>query len=324
MLTDSFGRVHNYLRISVTDHCNLKCVYCMPENGMIHSLKKDVMSVDEIFSIASIFTQLGINKIRITGGEPFVRKDIDVIFNKLSELPAELAVSSNAVLIDQYIELLKNCNVKNINISLDTLDREEFLSITKSNDLDKILSNIILLLENDLNVKINFVVMRGVNENAVNEIAGLTKNFKAEVRFIEYMPFGGNNWSADQVFSHDEILEEIKNQYDIIKLPDDIHDTSKKYSIKGHVGTIGIISTITKPFCNGCNRLRLTADGKIKNCLFSKMETDLLTPFRNGEDIIPMIVSNLNLKKAERGGQFDGNEIKNNIIENRSMVSIGG
>lgn len=324
MLTDSFGRTHNYLRISVTDRCNLKCVYCMPELGQLHDMKNKVMSADEIFEIASVFSELGINKIRITGGEPFVRKDIDDIFCKLSKLPVELAVSTNAVLIDRHIDVLKSCNVNNINISLDTLDPDEFLAITKSNDLEKILININLLLENDFNVKINFVVMKGVNEDAVNEIAGLTKDYKAEVRFIEFMPFSGNNWSREKVFSHDEILNKIINEYEIFKLPDEIHDTSKKYGITGHAGVIGIISTITKPFCDGCNRLRLTADGKIKNCLFSKGETDILSTFRKGDDIIPMIISDLKLKFAERGGQFDGEEFDAKDFENRSMISIGG
>jgi len=324
MLTDSFGRTHNYLRISVTDRCNLKCVYCMPELGQLHDMKNKVMSADEIFEIASVFSELGINKIRITGGEPFVRKDIDDIFCKLSKLPVELAVSTNAVLIDRHIDVLKSCNVNNINISLDTLDPDEFLAITKSNNLEKILININLLLENDFNVKINFVVMKGVNEDAVNEIAKLTKDYKAEVRFIEFMPFSGNNWSREKVFSHDEILNKIINEYEIFKLPDEIHDTSKKYGITGHAGVIGIISTITKPFCDGCNRLRLTADGKIKNCLFSKGETDILSTFRKGDDIIPMIISDLKLKFAERGGQFDGEEFDAKDFENRSMISIGG
>lgn len=319
MLTDSFGRIHNYLRISVTDRCNLKCVYCMPDEILSGSAENKNMSVSEIYEIAKVFTDLGINKIRITGGEPFVRKEIAAIFTKLSVLPVTLAVSTNALLIDRYTELLKSCGVKNINVSLDTLNPEEFSSITKSNSLGKIFANIILLLENDFRVKINFVVMKGINENAVIEAAGLTKNFGIEVRFIEYMPFKGNKWSAGKVYSHDEIVENIGSKYNIFKIPDEPNDTSKKYGINGHAGSIGIISTITKPFCGGCNRLRLTADGKLKNCLFSKGETDLLSAYRKGEEIKQLIISGLSEKEFERGGQFESGK-----IENRSMVNIGG
>lgn len=320
MLTDSFGRIHEYLRISVTDRCNLKCVYCMPEE-ISNANSEKIMSVSEIRSIAGKFTELGINKIRITGGEPFVRKDIDEIFYALSKLPVTLAVSTNAVLIDRHINVLKSCDVNHVNISLDTLDPDEFLSITKSNSLEKILSNVLLLLENNFTIKINFVVMKGINDHAVNDLARLTKDFPLEVRFIEYMPFSGNRWSMEKVFSHDEILKKISREFENFKLPDDVHDTSKKFGITGHKGIIGIISTITKPFCGGCNRLRLTADGKLKNCLFSKDETDLLSALRNGRDIEPLIISNLISKRSERGGQFEKNEKE---IINRSMVSIGG
>jgi len=291
----------------------------MPDVNLSGSAENKNMSVSEIYEIAKVFSDLGINKIRITGGEPFVRKEIAAIFTNLSVLPATLAVSTNALLIDGHIDLLKNCGVKNINVSLDTLNPDEFLSITKSNSLEKIFSNIILLIENDFRVKINFVVMKGVNENAVIEAAGLTKNFGVEVRFIEYMPFKGNKWSSGKVYSHDEILDNIRSRYNIYKLQDEPNDTSKKYGITGHAGSIGIISTITKPFCGGCNRLRLTSDGKLKNCLFSKGETDLLTSFRKGEDIKQLIISGLTEKEFERGGQFESEN-----IENRSMVNIGG
>lgn len=284
-----------------------------------HSGKSSFMSSGEICGIASVFSELGINKIRITGGEPFVRKDIDKIFYELADLPVSLAVSTNAVLIDRHINVLKDCSVNNINISLDTLNEEEFFYISKSSSLGRILENIILLLENNFTVKINFVVMRGINEDAVCQIASLTKHFPFEARFIEYMPFSGNNWSREKVFSHDEILEKIGDEFDYYKIPDDVHDTSKKYGIEGHAGIIGIISTVTKPFCGECNRLRLTADGKLKNCLFSQGETDLLTAFRKGLDIEDLIRSGLSEKRSERGGQFD-----NENMINRSMISIGG
>jgi len=176
-----------------------------------------------------------------------------------------------------------------------------------------------LLLQNDFKVKVNFVVMKNVNENSITGFIEWTKNYPLEIRFIEFMPFTGNNWKNENVFSYDDIINLVQSKYTISKIEDSKHDTSRKYRAEGHLGTFGIISTITKPFCNECNRLRLTADGKLKNCLFSGDETDLLTPIRKNENVIPLIYSTLINKKAERGGQFD-----KDVIINRSMVSIGG
>ncbi|MDQ3020687.1 MAG: GTP 3',8-cyclase MoaA [Bacteroidota bacterium] len=319
MLFDSFGRIHNYLRISVTDACNLRCVYCMPEGKNIVTSKNKMMSADEIDKLASVFINMGINKIRITGGEPLVRKDIKEILSILSEYPVELTVTTNAYLVNSFIDVFNATGIKNLNVSLDTFSPEQFSVLTKRNHFNKIFSNICLLLENNFNVKVNFVVMKDVNENSILDFIEWTKDFPLEVRFIEFMPFNKNNWSEEKVFSYKDILNLINTKYHFEKIEDRIHDTSRKFKARGHLGTFGIISTITKPFCNECNRLRLTSDGKLKNCLFSKEEIDLLTPLRNGEDVIPIIHSSLLNKKEERGGQFNSEE-----IINRSMVSIGG
>ncbi|MEP7146699.1 MAG: GTP 3',8-cyclase MoaA [bacterium] len=319
MLYDSFGRVHNYLRISVTDACNLRCIYCMPEDRVAFTKKNKLMSPDEIDRLATVFVKLGVNKIRITGGEPLLRKDISEIIDKLSRQDVSLTISTNALLANEYINVFKAARIKSINVSLDTLNPEEFFLLTKRNQFEKIYSNILLLLRNNFTVKVNFVVMRNVNENSINEFIEWTKDFPLEIRFIEFMPFTGNNWKSESVFSYDEIIDLIKSKYSILKIEDSRHDTTRKYRAAGHLGTFGIISTITKPFCNECNRLRLTSDGKLKNCLFSKNETDLLTALRKDEDIVPLIYSSLSDKKEERGGQFDAVE-----IINRSMVSIGG
>ncbi len=316
---DSFGRLHNYLRISLTDACNLRCKYCMPENGISFTKKNKLMSPDEIDCITSVFVELGVNKIRITGGEPLLRKDFTEIIYKLSRQPVELTITTNALLADKYINVFKASGIKTINVSLDTLSPEEFFLLTKRNQFNKIYSNILLLLKNNFKIKLNFVVMKNVNVSSIPEFVELTKDYPFEIRFIEFMPFTGNNWKNENVFSYDNIIDLIQSKYTISKIEDSKHDTAKKYRADGHLGTFGIIGTITKPFCNECNRLRLTADGKLKNCLFSNGETDLLTPFRNNEDIVPFIYSSLSKKMEERGGQFDKNE-----IQNRSMVSIGG
>ena len=319
MLSDTFGRIHNYLRISVTDACNLGCVYCMPDGENHTTAKNKLMTADEIDKIAAVFTGLGINKIRLTGGEPLFRKDIKEIILSLSKLPVELSISTNAFFADKYIDVFKEADIRSVNVSLDSLKADEFNFLTKREHFDKILSNIHLLLESELNVKVNIVVMKGINDHSIPDFIEWTKCHQLEVRFIEFMPFDKNNWNIGKVFSYKEILNLIETKYSFHKIQDSFNDTSRKYRADGHVGTFGIISTITDPFCSGCNRLRLTSDGKLKNCLFSFEETDLLTPFRNNEDIIQLIHTSLNSKKEERGGQFEtGNFI------NRSMVSIGG
>lgn len=319
MLVDNFGRTHNYLRISITDACNLKCSYCMPESGRFVTPKNNLMTPDEIDFFASVFTGLGINKIRITGGEPLLRKDIACILDLLSRHSAELAITTNAFLADKFIDVFSGAGIKNINVSLDTMNPELFQEITKSNHFKKILSNIYLLLQKNFNVKVNFVVMKEINEHSIFDFIEWTRDFPVEVRFIEFMPFDKNKWSHEKVFSYNEILNLLKTKYNFCKIEDGLHDTSRKFRVEGHTGIFGIISTITKPFCGECNRLRLTSDGKLKNCLFSKSETDLLTALRNNEEIIPLIKSCLLNKHEERGGQFNSGE-----IINRSMVSIGG
>jgi cyclic pyranopterin phosphate synthase len=307
-LIDSFGRTHDYLRISLTDACNLRCVYCMPNEKLILTPSQKLMQVDEIERIAKIFIELGIKKIRLTGGEPLVRKDAKEIIQRLSQLPVELALSTNALLADKFIDVLKEAKIKAINVSLDTLNPEEFLAITQRNDFEKIMNNISLLLSSDY-----------------------TKEHDVDVRFIEFMPFSGNKWVPEKVVGYKEMLDAIATKYDFIKLEDAVSDTAKKYKIKKHTGSFAFITTITEPFCGNCNRLRITADGKMKNCLFSKDETNLLTALRNGNDIIPLILANVKNKKQERGGQFmfDDSTTQNLLlnvdsIENRSMIQIGG
>lgn len=318
-LHDTFGRLHNYIRISLTDACNLRCTYCMPNEKVVVTPSDKMMSVDEIIGIATTFVKLGVTKIRLTGGEPLVRKDAKLIIQKLSELLVELTISTNAVLVDEYIDVFKQANIRSVNVSLDTLNTDEFFAITKRGDFEKIRQNIFLLLANNFKVKVNMVVMKGVNEHAILDFINWTKDFPLDVRFIEFMPFSGNAWNREKVFSQQEMLNVISEKYSFVKLIDEPNDTSKKYTVPGYQGTFGFISTVTEPFCGTCNRLRLTSDGKMKNCLFSEGETDLLFAYRNGIDIIPLIISNVMSKKEALGGRFDFEK-----IENRSMIKIGG
>ncbi|MEO8960371.1 MAG: GTP 3',8-cyclase MoaA [Ginsengibacter sp.] len=327
MLTDKFNRVHDYLRISLTDKCNLRCTYCNPidlPKGHFKGMPR--MTAEEIDQIVAVFVKEGVKKIRLTGGEPLVRKDAQEIIERISKYPVELAVSSNGILVHKFIDVFKSAGIKSLNVSLDSLTREKFFAITKRDEFNRILDNIYLLLRNDFKVKINVVVMKGVNDDELNDFIEWTKHLRVHVRFIEFMPFAGNEWSHEKVFSYQEILDQISTKYQFMKLHDSKHDTDKKYFVPGHDGTFAIISTMTQPFCGGCNRMRLTTDGKMKNCLFSKSEMDILGALRKGLDIAPLIKQCVWMKEEKLGGQFKtmDENLDTSKINNRSMIHIGG
>ncbi|MCO6495758.1 MAG: GTP 3',8-cyclase MoaA [Bacteroidetes bacterium] len=328
MLVDRFGRIHDYLRISLTDKCNLRCSYCMPydlPNGFYANSTR--MSAEEIFAIAKTFVKLGIMKIRITGGEPLVRKEFRKIIHLLSELPVELVLSTNGVLLDEFIEDIKGARISSVNVSLDSLRPDAFLSITKRDFQQRVMSNIGLLLKHDFNIKINTVAMKGVNDAEFVDFIRLTKDLPLHIRFIEYMPFMGNGWHKDKVITYDEILKIAKTKFEFEPLTNAPHSTSKDFRVKDYLGTFGIITTMSNPFCGDCNRLRLTADGKMKNCLFGKDEMDLLTALRNNDDIETLILESVENKHEVMGGQFDKEGyLKTCVsdIDNRSMIGIGG
>ena len=326
MILDSFGRNHNYLRISLTDNCNLRCFYCMPEEEYEFTPASKLMQADEIEAISKIFVAQGVNKIRLTGGEPLVRKDAGKIILSLSKLPVKLTLTTNGTRIHEFIELLKEANIQSLNISLDTLQSDRFMLLTRRDQFKLVYDNIQLLIRNNFQVKVNVVVMKGMNDGEINDFIEWTRDTPIQIRFIEFMPFSGNRWTSNKVFTWQEILEVVQTKYPIVRLEDEINDTAKKYTVPGHAGSFAVISTMTSPFCSGCNRMRLTADGKMKNCLFSKEETDLLTAFRRGEDILPLIQKSIASKAKELGGQFtaDFEQVHAEEIQNRSMITIGG
>lgn len=329
ILTDDFGRKHNYLRISLLEKCNLRCTYCMPADGIALSPKASLMTADEIFALAQTFVENGVDKIRLTGGEPLLRKDFPEIISKLSTLVTSLSITTNGILIDRHIEALKEANIKKINLSLDTLVSSKFHTITLRNQFEKVIDNLHLLLNNDFHVKVNVVLMKGFNENEITDFVKLTQFLPISVRFIEFMPFAGNEWDRSKMVSQNEILSEVNNVFsseEIQKLEDEKNFTARTYKIKGFQGDFGIISSITNPFCDGCNRIRLTANGKIKNCLFSNSETDLLTSYRNGESITNLISESIKNKKKVRAGMVTVSEMDDPALhfDNRSMIAIGG
>ncbi|HEY4935573.1 MAG TPA: GTP 3',8-cyclase MoaA [Puia sp.] len=326
MIQDVFGRVHNYLRISLTDNCNLRCLYCMPEEDYAFAAASRLMQKEEVVKIASVFVNEGVTKIRLTGGEPLVRKDAANIIESLSELPVELVMTTNATRIHEFINVLKSSSIKTVNVSLDTLQPDKFLLLTRRDMFHRVRSNIELLLHYGFRVKINVVVMKGLNETEINDFVSWTKHILVQIRFIEFMPFSGNRWTGNKVFSMQDMFSEIASQFEFLPVENDLNDTAKHFMIPGHIGSFAVISTMSAPFCSSCNRMRLTADGKLKNCLFSPGETDLLTPLRNQEDVTGLIHSSIRSKAKELGGQFSGTfkMLDAASIHNRPMITIGG
>lgn len=329
ILKDSFERQHTYLRISLTELCNLRCTYCMPAEGILLSPKSHIMNFDEIFTIAKTFVDNGVTKIRLTGGEPLVRKDIDIVLKQLATLPVELSITTNAVTVDRFIDTLKSCRIQNINVSLDSLNSEKFNEITRRNDFEKVYKNIRLLLTEGFKVKLNVVLIKGFNDNEIIDFIELTEALPVSVRFIEFMPFDGNKWNKQKMVSYEEVMTYVNSFYEmnkVIRLQDALNDTSKNYKIEGYKGSFAIISSVSNPFCDSCNRIRLTANGRLKNCLFSASESDLLTPLREGKPIEPIIQKAIQAKFKVRGGMDTMEKLEQPDLhsKNRSMIAIGG
>ena len=300
----------------------------MPEEGVALRPKPDFMTSEETVAIAKTFVNLGVNKIRITGGEPLIKKDIANILRQLSDLNVDLYMTTNGILVDRFIDLFKEIGLKTINISLDSLQEERFNAISKRQYFKKIIDNINLLISENFNVKINVVLMNGVNDDEIIDFILWTKNKSISVRFIEFMPFDGNQWDTSKVVSYNSIMDTVQNHFsvtEVMPLQGEINDTSKNFKITGFQGDFGIISSITNPFCDGCNRLRLTADGKLKNCLFSADETDLLTAYRQGHEIESLIDKSIAAKQFSRAGidSFTNENIAD-FEKNRNMTAIGG
>lgn len=284
------------------------------------------MQASEIEQLAQLFVGLGVNKIRLTGGEPLIRKDADAIIRSLSRLPVKLALTTNGVRLHEFTDVFRESGLDSINISLDTLQSEKFQLITRRDSFHRVMENIRLMLDNGVYVKINVVVMAGLNDDEIVNFVEWTKEIPIHVRFIEFMPFAGNRWASNKVFTWQQMLERVSEQYSFLPLKTEINETAKAYIVPGHKGTFSVISTMSAPFCSSCNRIRLTADGKLKNCLFAQKETDLLSALRNGEELESLIKDNIASKALELGGQLNKNfeTLKADEVFNRSMIAIGG
>ena len=329
MLTDNHGRKINYLRLAVTDRCNLRCFYCMPEEGLNWLSRAELMTYEEMLQSCELLVKMGIEKIRITGGEPFVRKDLMKFLTALSKINGlnELTITTNGVLTAPLVPELKKLGVRSVNLSLDTLDANRFFTITHRDEFANVMDTLNELLKHDIKVKINAVVMDGKNTQDIIPMVEMTKDLPVSVRFIEEMPFNGDGHIySGLAWDYVRILEEIKGKYpEIQKLKDEDYSTSYNYNIPGHKGDVGIIAAYSRTFCGSCNRIRITPDGHLKTCLYDG-------GVMNIKDLIRSGISEADLEKKLLGAfgtrAKDGWEAEKNRNVNdpahESMATIGG
>ncbi|KAK0722899.1 hypothetical protein B0T26DRAFT_644173 [Lasiosphaeria miniovina] len=314
-LTDTFDRQHDYLRISVTERCNLRCVYCMPEEGVPLSPSQDLLTTPEIVLISSLFVSQGVTKIRLTGGEPTVRRDILPLMQQIGALRPhglrELCLTTNGLSLHRKLDAMAEAGLTGVNLSLDTLDPWQFQIMTRRSGFAAVQKSIDRILELNragagIKFKINCVVMRGVNDREILPFVELTRDKDIEVRFIEYMPFDGNKWSKGKMFSYQEMLDLIRSKFPDLQRGAGLkNDTSKTYQVPGFAGKVGFVTSMTHNFCGTCNRLRITSDGNLKVCLFGNTEVslrDILRQWNNGQPIDQEVFESIKQLAMNEGG----------------------
>ena len=293
-LTDNFGRQISYVRLAVTDRCNLRCQYCMPAHGIDIVPKQELLTFKEMYRLIRVLTELGVSKVRLTGGEPFVRKDFVGFLEMLSynDLLDAINITTNGALIAKHIAAIEKLEkVKNINLSIDSLQAVKFNEITRRNSFDTVFKTMGLLEKSSLNLKLNVVVQSGINTDEINDFVRLTKDKNLTVRFIEEMPFNGKGQrEMHENWTFNKILNEIETEFKVTEVQSEKSSTSRNYTIENHRGTFGIIPAFTRTICNDCNRIRITSTGTFKNCLFDDGVFNLRDFIRNG-------ASNDDLKK---------------------------
>ncbi|SFF14048.1 GTP 3',8-cyclase MoaA [Thermoflexibacter ruber] len=329
MIYDNHGRPINYLRLSVTDRCNLRCFYCMPEDGINYLPKKELLTYEEMFRLVKIMSDLGVSKIRITGGEPFVRRELMSFLWKISELGGveQIHITTNGVLTAPLVPELKQIGIKSVNLSLDTLDRENFRKITRRDELPKVLDCLEQLLKHNIAVKINAVVMEGKNIDDLIPLAELSKNAPIDVRFIEEMPFNGEGNHYPTLFwTYRRILDLLKSHYpDMYKIADSPNSTSYNYQIPHYQGTIGVIAAFTRTFCGTCNRIRVTAQGILKTCLYDDGVLDIKKLMREEADDQAVTHALLHaFKHRAKDGYEAEQKRQSHAPVTESMSTIGG
>jgi cyclic pyranopterin phosphate synthase len=326
-LLDSFGRIIGDLRISITDRCNFRCTYCIPVENVVWKKKSEILSYEEISRLVSIFASFGISKVRVTGGEPLLRPDVTTLIEEIAAVEGieDIALTTNGKLLPAFADDLRRAGVKRVNVSLDSLRAERFLKLTQRDALREVLNGIDAAKRAGFSpVKINAVVIRGVNDDEVVDFAAFARETGHAVRFIEFMPLdSGHQWSREQVVSGAEIRSKIAEVFPLVPVdPSHAAETAMRFRFADAPGEIGIIAPVTAPFCGNCNRVRLTADGQLRTCLFSLVEHDLKTPLRDGASdaelgrIIAAAVWN-----KERGHRINESDFQQ---PQRTMSCIGG
>ncbi|MCG2461221.1 GTP 3',8-cyclase MoaA [Flavobacteriaceae bacterium F89] len=327
MLIDNHNRRINYLRLAVTDRCNLRCNYCMPSEGIDFAKKDKLFTIDELTAVSRILVEQGIDKLRITGGEPFVRKDLMVLLRRLSKMEGlkDISITTNATLIGPHIDELKQIGITNVNVSLDAIDKATFERITRRDQYDTVYGNLIRLISEGFNVRINFIVLEDQNIQDILPILEVMKNYDVSVRFLEEMPFNGGSKKFNTInWNYKRILEHITSKYpDVQEIPSPKTSTSINYKIKGHRGTFGLIPSFSRTFCGSCNRLRISATGDVITCLYAKPCANLRDILRgeNMEERVKQQILKAVGNRAATGFEAQAKYAK--VFEN-SMTSIGG
>jgi len=305
ILTDTFNRKHTYLRISLTEKCNLRCQYCMPEEGVELTPNDKILTDEEIIRISKLFAYAGVTKIRFTGGEPLIRKNIESLIEEVGKIQGieKIGITTNGIVLNRKLERLQKGGVNLLNISLDTLDTHKFTLITRRLGWEKVMESIDKALALNFNpVKINCVVMKNINDMEICDFVEMTRDKNVEIRFIEYMPFDGNRWSDKKFVSYTDMIKIIKEKFvGLDRCKDEANNTSKTYQVPGFKGKVGFITSMSEHFCSSCNRLRMTADGNLKVCLFGNTEVSLRDMMRSGatdEEILNVINQAVLKKKA--------------------------
>ena len=327
-LVDSWGRVHDNLRVSVTDRCNIRCFYCMPETDVHFVRRSEILDFEEIERFVRIAVTLGIRKLRVTGGEPLVRRDLAVLIRRLSTIPGieDLALTTNGVLLPQLAAPLYEAGLRRINVHLDTIDRARFLEITRRDEIHKVLAGLEACKQLGYSkIKLNAVAVKHLVEPDIVPLARYARENGFEVRYIEFMPLDAQNlWDRSKVLLADEIIATLGREIaPLVPVPDpDPRAPASEYQFSDGIGRVGFIASVSRPFCLNCNRLRLTADGKLRYCLFAVEEDDVKTLLRSGasdEAIVALIRRNV-------AGKWEGHEINSTrfVAPPRPMYSIGG
>jgi cyclic pyranopterin phosphate synthase len=325
-LLDNHGRELSYLRLAVTDRCNLRCTYCMPAEGITYMPERELLSWEEMFRLTRILHEMGIKKVRITGGEPFVRNGLlDFLTNLAGLKDLEICLTTNGVFVGDYIESLQKLGVRHINLSLDSLDRDRFQQITRRDDFAKVYENLIRLIDAGFQVKINAVVMQGKNEEDIIALTEFAREHPVSVRFIEEMPFNGSGLVEEKLFwDHARILERIRSQFPDLKArPFLFGETANTYEIPGFKGNVGIIAAFTRTFCGSCNRIRLTAKGQVKTCLYDDGVFDMKPYLRSDVSDEEVKAQFLTLFKSRPLDGFEAENKRKGVIT-ESMTTIGG